>query len=208
MSGYPHSNNESTTGEHPPGKENHDSSRQFESTDHDVSDDDTGAELEFDGPSKSQRKRDALDLQKLGKQLVELSDSELASVPLETTLEDAILAARKITSNGARKRQLHYIGKLMRSADVSPIHEAMERIRQSANSETRLLHELETWREDLLDNEAESLQSFLGRYPNTELQPLRQLLRNARQEREKNRPPKAYREIFKLIRQIVADHAE
>ncbi len=166
---------------------------------------DTGPDENL-GPSKSQRKREAHAAQDLGKQLVALAASELDSVPLEDRLLDAIVEARNIKSNGARKRQLNYIGKLMRATDLEPIRQALDHINQSANRENRLLHELEQWREDLLADEAAALQRFLSLYPDTETQPLRQLLRNTRREQQHNKPPKSYRELFKALRTIVQTH--
>lgn len=158
-----------------------------------------------EAPSKSQLKRDAHALLDMGKEIVGLGETELATIPLDSTLRDAITHARKITSNSARKRQLHYIGKLLRKADPDPIRQALEDLRRSANEETRTFHLLESWRDKLIDNERDGMTEFFAEYPNADRQKLRQLLRNVRTEREKNKPPKAYRELFKWLRGQVSE---
>ena len=158
------------------------------------------------GPSKSQRKRDALLLLELGKQLVELSGSELDDMPLESHVRDAVIHAQKIKSNSAKKRQLHYLGKLLRKTDVEPIQQAMEKLRNAANDEKRFFHQIEQWRDDLLQNETNALSSFLAVYPQADRQQLRQLLRNCRRETELKKPPKSSRELFRWLRETMTYH--
>ncbi|HEY9147482.1 MAG TPA: ribosome biogenesis factor YjgA, partial [Gammaproteobacteria bacterium] len=97
--------------------------------------------------SKSQLKRESHALQELGEALVELPASKLAQIPMPEELADAVALARKITARGGRKRQLQYIGKVMRQIDPEPIERAMEGLKADSARETARLHKLEQWRE-------------------------------------------------------------
>jgi ribosome-associated protein len=169
---------------------------------------DPDAALEFDpdevysGPSKSQIKREAESLQELGEALVKLPDAQFKRIDLPEELRTAVAACRKITQHGALRRQKQYIGKLMRSIDPAPIQAQLDVFSGASAAENARLHQAEKWRERLIaDNEALTL--FLNHYPDTDATHLRQLVRNARDEAARNKPPKAFREIFRAIREAM-----
>ena len=171
---------------------------------------DPDAELEFDpddvydGPSKSQKKRDVEALQDMGALLVELPDAQFKRIELPEELREAVAACRKITQNGALRRQKQFIGKLMRSVDPAPIQAQLDAFSGASAAETAKLHQAEKWRDKLIaDNEALTL--FLNTYPDTDATHLRQLIRNARDEAARSKPPKAYREIFRVIREAMQE---
>ena len=113
-----------------------------------------------ESPSKSQKKRDALALQALGERLVELPPHQLAQLVLPQPLRDAVETARAISARGGRKRQLQYIGKLMRETDPEPIRAALARIDGTDQAASALLHRAERWRTRLLDEGEAALEAF------------------------------------------------
>ena len=169
---------------------------------------DPDAELEFDpdevyaGPSKSQIKREVEALQDLGEILVKLPDAQFKRIDLPENLRIAVAACRKITQNGALRRQKQYIGKLMRGIDPAPIQVQLDVFNGVSAAENAKLHQAERWRDKLIaDNEA--MTQFLNDHPETDATHLRQLIRNARDEAARNKPPKAFREIFRVIREVL-----
>ncbi|SMB23974.1 conserved hypothetical protein [Sterolibacterium denitrificans] len=158
--------------------------------------------LHHERPSKSQRKRDSDALQNLGKELIGLSPERLAKITMSDALRDAIREAQRMTKHEARRRQLQYIGKLMRSEDVAPIRAALDAIAGVSVAENQRLHHLERLREQLLDDEVAALAAITASHPHADLQHLRQLRRNALKEKLQNRPPRAYREIFQVLKAL------
>jgi ribosome-associated protein len=156
----------------------------------------------YDGPSKSQRKRDSAALQDLGAELVEMSKLKLAAIPLDDDLREAIALAQSIKAHGGRKRQILYIGKLLRGTDVEPIREAIAKLDQTDAASVAHLHRLERWRERLLTEGNDALTQLLGEFPEADSQRLRQLIRNAQQEHAAGKPPKSSRELFKYLREL------
>lgn len=159
-------------------------------------------------PSKSQLKREATALQDLGRQLLDLSRERLQKITMSEKLREALLEGQRLTKNEARRRQMQYIGKLMRSEDTAPIRKALDALAGTSAAATAHLHQLERWREELLANEAATLTALTDKYPDcdhTLLQQLRQLRRNALKEREQARPPRAYREIFQLLKSLATE---
>lgn len=154
-------------------------------------------------PSKSQRKRQMHELQALGAALVELNDEQLAAVDLPERLLDAVTDARRMTKFEARRRQLQYIGKLMRDVDPEPIRSRLAVWDASSHAHTARLHLIERWRARLLD-EPGALSELAREYPHADTAKLTLLIRNAAREREERQPPKSYRAIFKLLNEIVA----
>lgn len=154
--------------------------------------------------SKSEIKRDAEALKKLGEKLVELTQANLDKVPLDETLLDAVNLARKSVKE-ARRRQLQFIGKLLRSADVEPIQEALDKIENKHNQQQAMLHKLEYLRDDLVLQGDDILVRFFDDYPQADRQHLRNLVRAAKKEKELNKPPKAYREIFQYLKELVLE---
>lgn len=151
--------------------------------------------------SKSQRKRDMNALQDLGRILTEYTPARLAKVPMSDNLRQALVEMQRITSNGARARQLQYIGKLMRSEDAGAIRTAVEALAGTSRAENARMHRLEKLREDLLEDETR-LTELGNLYPDADLQRLRQLRRNAIKEKAESRPPRAFREIFQMLREL------
>jgi ribosome-associated protein len=156
------------------------------------------------GPSKTQRKEAMHALQEIGKQLIELPDERLKKVPLSESLRDAVLAARKITAHEARRRQLQYVGRLMRDVDAAPIAAALAAFEKTSDEEKARQHRLEKLREDLLADE-KVLTSLAQEHPHANLQLLRQLRRNTLKEREAGKPPAAYRQLFKELKSLQAE---
>lgn len=154
--------------------------------------------------SKSQLKRESQALQALGEELVKLPPQKLATLPLPDNLAEAIRMARTITAHGGYKRQLQYIGKLMRQIDAEPIEQAMQEIRESSVQATARLHRLEQWRDRLIEGGDTALAELLDENPGADRQHLRQLIRNAQKEKQLNKPPRAARELFRYLREILA----
>jgi len=162
-------------------------------------------ESEFDQPevpSKSRRKRDMLELQKLGEELLTFPDADLRGMGLPEPLFEALQTARQIKAHGGRRRQLQYIGKLMRNLDTEPIREAIASRQQQQSTHTRAFHRLEGLREALIDDADAALAGVVEDYPAADRQHLRRLARQARTERENNQPPHAARALFRYLRDL------
>jgi len=153
--------------------------------------------------SKTQQKRATHALRALGVELVDLSDAELAAIRLPESLASAIAQARGMTKHGARRRQLQFIGKLMRDIDPDPIREQLAALRGQSAQATARHRRLEDWRARLLDDD-DALTAFAAEFPQADLQALRAAIRNARKEQAAAKPPRAYREIFRLLREASA----
>ncbi len=165
------------------------------------------APADDDFVSKTRRKKEMHALQELGERLVSLSRDRLESLHLPERLQDAVLEARRITSHGARKRQMQYIGKLMRDVDPAPIQARFDAWDGKSHAEAARFHALERWRERLLKDE-KALQEFAGEFPHADLQVIRTLIRNARKEQAENKPPRNFRALFRELRVVVLGEAE
>lgn len=154
--------------------------------------------------SKSEIKRDAEDLKQLGEKLVNLTKANLTKVPLDDSLLDAIELAQRLQKE-ARRRQLQFIGKLLRNLDVEPIREALDKIENKHNQQQAMLHKLEKVRDELVEKGDVALTSLLDEYPNADRQQLRNLIRSAQKEKEQNKPSKAYREIYQQLRMLMLE---
>lgn len=152
--------------------------------------------------SKTRKKKDMLALQDLGVQLVELNEQQLASMQLPEELLDAVMEARRLTKHEARRRQMQYIGRLMRDLDAVPIRERLEQWKGQGRAHTAQLHAIERWREELLAGDP-ALARFLDQHPDADSQKLRTLIRNARREQSAALPPKSYRELFRILRETM-----
>lgn len=161
---------------------------------------------ELEPISKTKRKAAMDELQEIGVKLIELSKDKLTKLDLPETLLDAIKEAKRITANGASRRQRQYIGSLMRNVDVAPILEQFEKWDGKNNEENAYFHSLENWRSRLI-NEDNALAEFMSEHPNIETQQIRTLIRNAKREQAQNKPPKSSRELFKLLREITSSEA-
>ena len=163
----------------------------------------------YDRPSKSQVKRDMLALTDLGKSLVELSNDRLRQLPLSETLYEAIRLAQRTTSREGRRRQLHYVGKLMRQADADTIRAQLALWADGGKADTDTLHALEARRDALLASD-DALTALLDQHPGTDVQQWRSVIRAARKEQADNaRLPeggeprrKHYRTLFQLLKSL------
>lgn len=152
--------------------------------------------------SKSQKKRDATAAQELGKELLSLSPEALNTIELPETLNKALDDARRIKKNSALKRQLQYIGKLMRHMDVEPIREQYLKLTNHFRQDIKEFHHLEKWRDRLLSEGDKALEDLINEVPDTDRQHLRQLIRQSAKETKLNKPPKSAREIFKYLKTL------
>lgn len=149
--------------------------------------------------SKSEIKRDAEALKKLGVELVNLSKNEIAKIPLDEDLLYAIELAQKIKKEGYR-RQIQYIGKLLRSRDIEPITSALDKLKNRHNQQVALFHRLEKLRDELIETgDAESIMEL---FPSADRQQLRTLARLAKKELTANKPPKTARQIFQYLKDL------
>ena len=165
---------------------------------------DTG---EFLGPSRSEQRRAALDVLALGEKLVALSATQLAKLPIPETLLPHIRDTQRITSHVAHKRQLAFLAKQMRREDdaaLDAIRDALEAGGAASRREAARLHRVEAWRERLLADGDAALAELLASHPGADRQRLRQLLRNALEERARGKPPHAFRELFRDLRELLA----
>lgn len=155
-------------------------------------------------PSKTQRKKQMLALQDLGAELVALNEDQLIAMALPDNLHDAVLEARRISKFEARRRQLQYIGKLMRTIDPEPVRARIDAWKTKPREHTAQLHLIERWRERLLADDA-ALGELVVSYPHANAQQLRALVRNAQRERLLDSPPKSYRALFQALREIISN---
>lgn len=161
-------------------------------------------EDEYDGPSKSAVKRAMLARQELAKTLSQLSQDAIKSLPVDEKLKEKLLETEKIKTFGAIKRHTLYLGKLMRAYDddeVAAIQARLDALQGVNKAEIAKMHFLEQLREDLLSQE-NRLTQLIAQHPLIDIQELRTLIRNAKKEKELNKPPKAYREIFQLLKSL------
>lgn len=158
-------------------------------------------------PSKTQIKREMLELLALGKRVVELSADRVKQLPLSEKLEEAVLLAQKTNSREGKRRQIHYVGKLMRDAQAQAIMDQIETWEKGSVADTAYMHTLERDRERLL-NDDQALTEWLNKYPDTDVQAFRAMIRAARQENAKNAAllpgqapqKKHYRTLFQAIK--------
>jgi ribosome-associated protein len=161
-----------------------------------------GSEHGYDRPSKSQLKRDMLALQVLGVALIDLPKDALKRMPMPEKLDDAVREARRITDHEGRRRQLQYVGRVMRSLadeETAALRTALETYRGANRAETARMHWIERTREKLLADDA-ALTEFIRVHPGVDPQEGRTLIRNARKERELAKPPRYFRELFQWIK--------
>ena len=162
---------------------------------------------EFEGPSRSELRRQALDVLGLAKALVELSDAELARVPLSDELRELVVDSRRITAQIARKRQMQFLAKHLRRAEdeLPAIRAALAQDRDERRRDAAALHRVEAWRDRLVREGDDALNALLAEHPDADRQRLRQLARRASEEYHANRPPAAARELFRALRELLGD---
>ncbi len=155
-------------------------------------------DAETEPKSKSQVKREMLALQALGEKLVELSADQIEKIDMPSELRDALLFAKTISRGGARRRQLQYIGALMRKSDPEPIQKALDTIGRGQLQDAKKFQEIERWRDELTGGNDVLLEEIVSR--GADRQTLRHLVLSARKEREGNKPPKASRALFRFLK--------
>jgi ribosome-associated protein len=159
-------------------------------------------------PSKTQRKKASHELQDLGEALVALPESRVRDLAIPENLRDAVHEYRRTRTHEGRRRQMQYIGKLMRGTDTAPIRQAVLDMQLGRAKDSLALHEAERWRAELIADDA-AIGSFVQQFPSTDTQQLRSLVRAARKDASlapEQRSGRAYRELFQFIKQIRDDH--
>lgn len=157
----------------------------------------------YEGPSKSELKRQMHALQALGERLVTLPEAQLAKIPIaDESLAEAIQLARRIKARSGLKRQLQYIGKLMRSIDPEPIVEALAQLDGQHQEDAARFHQLEQLRDRLLARGDDALGEVVARYPEVDRSHLRQLIRNYHRDQQSGREKGAARAIFRYLRSL------
>lgn len=157
-----------------------------------------------EGPSKSELKRQMTERQKLAEVLAALSSDALKTIPLDEAIKAAIAETNKIKSFEAIRRHKQYLGKLMRFLDeeeLAAIQKRLDAIQGISKAETAKLHHLEQYRDRLVADDT-AFTKLIEQFPDMDIQSMRTLIRNARREKEQNKPPKAYREIFRMLKEM------
>ncbi|RDV25563.1 ribosome-associated protein [Alteromonas aestuariivivens] len=163
------------------------------------------AGYDYDEPlSKTELKRQSERLQKLGEELVNLSAAHLATIPMDDELADAVNLARNINrKKDGYRRQLQFIGKLMRQRETDEIEQALASLTHQHQAANAAFHELEKAREAVIQKGDSAIQTLIEQYPELDRQKLRQFHRQVKKEREKSAPPKAFRELFQYLKEII-----
>lgn len=154
-------------------------------------------------PSKSQRKKEMLALQHIGEVLVSLPPSELAQIPLPDSLADAVSEAQKIHDHEGKRRQLQYVGKLMRNVDAAPIEEALAKVQSKHQATKASFHHIEKWRDKLIAEGDVAVEEFIKKFPQCEAQPLRQLIRKVQADQKENKNSGAGTSLFRYLREVM-----
>lgn len=162
---------------------------------------------EFLSPSRSQNRREALEVLALGEKLVALTEAQLAKLPVPDSLLPHIRECKRITANIAHKRQLAFLAKQMRREDddvLNALRDALDEDGEAARREVAAMHRVEAWRERLIADGDPALAQLLDEYPTADRQRLRQLVRNTIDERNRNKPPHSFRELYRELRGVIA----
>jgi len=169
---------------------------------------DTDSDEQPEGPSRSQQRREALAVLKLAEDLVALGDALLARLPLPAEIIDEVRRTRAVTQQIAHKRQTQFLAKQMRRLDddvLDPIRRILENERGASRKQAANLHQIELWRDRLLAEGDVALGEWLTQHPQADRQHLRTLIRQAKLEAERAKPPRAARELFRLLREATPD---
>lgn len=156
-------------------------------------------------PSKTRRKQAMLALQDLGTELTRLSDQQLEQVDMPEILREAVLEARRINGFEACRRQMQYIGRLMRDIDPAPIRARLDTWRSASRAQTTHLHLIERWRGRLLADDT-ALDAFRNAYPEADAQRLETLIRGTHHESAAGKPPKNFRALFRELKQVLDEY--
>jgi ribosome-associated protein len=165
-------------------------------------DTDSNEDEQYDGPSKSQLKRDSQHMIDIGEEILELSREDMQSLQLPDELNEAVSSALKIKSRSGLKRQRLYIGKLLRSMDSEDIETQLKKIQHRHDTNTAHFKRLEKWRDSLIDNDKTTLDQVISYYPEIDRQHINQLVRAAHREKQQDKPPAASRKLFKYLREL------
>ncbi len=164
---------------------------------------------EFGGrPSKSALKRASHDLQELGKQLLAMPDSRLDGIAMPERLREALAMYKKTKSFEGRRRQLQFVGKVMREVDAEPLREAVAAYQLGHARDALQLHQIERWRLELINDDADALTRWMATFPHSDVQQLRNLIRQARKDAAaapEQRSGRAFRELFQVLKEIYGD---
>jgi ribosome-associated protein len=170
-----------------------------------------GFDPEGDGPddrppSKSMLKRAMHELQDLGEQLLAMPDARLKAIEMPERLRDALDDYKRTRSFEGKRRQLQFIGKVLRAVDAEPLREAVAAFQLGHAQNALALHQAERWRADLIREDKDMLTQWVAEFPDTDLQQLRALIRNARKDAAaapEQRNGRAYRELFQYIKKVL-----
>lgn len=154
------------------------------------------------GISKTKLKKDSKNIQELGNKISKLSINKIELFKFSPNIFDAIINLKKIKSNSAKKRQIQYLGKLLREIDLSNAFLTMENLKVSSQREVKRNHIAEKWRDELLKKN-DSITKFINQYPDIDKQSLRQTIVNAQKENLNNSQPKYSRQLYKIIKDII-----
>lgn len=163
---------------------------------------------EFLGESRSAKRREALDVLAMAGKLMDTSHAALALLPMPEDLRALVIDSQRITPRIARKRQMQWLAKQMRREDdavLDALRAALDHTKEDARREAAALHRIEHWRLKIIDGGDAGLAEFVALYPMADRQQLRTLARNAKAERLANKPPHAFREIFRVLRELMAE---
>ena len=164
------------------------------------------SEFEDDRPSRSQKKRDSTALQRMGEELTTLGSSVLAKMPLTPNIREAVLEWQRLSSHEGRRRQMQYIGRLMREeADPQAVRDALDAIKLAHPGHTASSKRSENLREDRQSATEAELETLLAAFPAEDAAEIRDLTAKARNEREHSRPPHAYRALFRKLKSLPAE---
>lgn len=158
---------------------------------------------DVDYVSRTAAKKEVQAITAMGVTLTELSPTELDQIPLSDTVVKTINDAKAIKSFGAKKRQIQYLGKLLRNEDYEAIEAALQRLQDKHKQNVHLAHQCEQWRDRLLSEGKPALSEFVAAFPNQDIQQLRQLIRQAQKEQKDNKPPASARKLFRWVREQV-----
>ena len=156
--------------------------------------------------SKTRCKRQMRELQDVGAALVKLSPEVIQRLQLPEALREAVLECKRFTKHEAIRRQMQYIGRIMRDLDAGPIAAQLSALAAPSHRQAALFHAAERWRQDMLADPA-AIEAFLGEYPEADPHALRRLVAAAHEERGSGRPPRQYRELFHWLNALIQDHA-
>ncbi len=159
----------------------------------------------MEGKSRTRLKQEMHDLQRLGEDILKLSLDHINKIEMPEELREAILFARTLKKHGALRRQLQYVGTLMRNVDTEPIRRFIDNIKLGSKNESTAFNKLEKWRDDLVNGKEGVMDCVLNELPGVNRQHIRQLVRNAVKEKEKQQSPKASRALFRYLRELMSE---